>query len=506
MALPSAFLFTMLVISFWASVVFSRSFSVEPLLSSDSGQLHRYDFPKDFVFGAGSSAYQVEGAVTEGGRGLSVWDIWSHTPGIVSDYSNADVAVDQYHRYEEDVDLLANLNMDAYRFSIAWTRIFPDGYGPQANKEGIDYYNRLIDSLLQKGIKPYATLFHWDLPQALETSFGGWMDRQIVDYYAKFAEACFAAFGDRVKNWITMNEPGLYTEGGYSTGKYPPGRISDADTEVYIVGHNFLLAHAAAADTYRTKFQAQQKGAIGITVDCTFPFPLTNSSDDRDAAQRSLEFQLGWFLDPLFFGDYPAVMRRNVGSRLPKFSADEAALLKGSSDFIGLNQYTSRWATTGPGPAPNATSSVDLDQRVVLTGERDGIQIGPQSSSTWLYIVPQGMYGSLKWTSERYDAPIVVTENGMDYDDSLSVEDNLRDERRVEYYQDYLAAALQAMRDGADVRAYFAWSLLDSYEWIPGYSKRFGLIHVDRNDDLKRYPKDSALWFKQFLHRPQADS
>ncbi|CAM6127611.1 unnamed protein product [Calypogeia fissa] len=519
MAMPSAFLFTLLLISFAASVVFSLPVSVEPLLSGDSGHLHRYDFPKDFVFGAATSAYQVYmptyhyatwldkfSGVTEGGRGLSIWDVWSHTPGKVIDHSTGDVAVDQYHHYEEDVELMAALNMDAYRFSISWVRIFPDGYGPEASKDGIDYYNRLIDSLVRKGIKPYVTLFHWELPQTLQDSFGGWMDRKIVDYYAMFAETCFAAFGDRVKNWITMNEPGMYITLGYTTGEFPPGRSSEADTEMYIVAHNFLLAHGTAVDIYRTKFQVQQTGVIGITVDGTFTMPLTNSSDDEDASQRYFEFQLGWFLDPLFFGDYPAVMRLNVGSRLPKFSADETALLKGSLDFIGLNHYTSRWATTGPGPSLGGRSSMDLNQRVVLTAERDGVQIGAQCASEWLYIYPQGLYGLVKKISERYDAPIYITENGMDYDGSLTVEDNLRDEVRVEFYQQYLAGVLQAIREGADVRAYFAWSLLDNFEWAQGYTKRFGLIYVDYNDDLKRYPKDSAFWFKDFLQRSQSDS
>ncbi|KAJ7563890.1 hypothetical protein O6H91_03G129100 [Diphasiastrum complanatum] len=264
--------------------------------------IHRCQFPQHFVFGTATSAYQVEGAVKEGGRGRSVWDTFSYTPGKIADGSNGDIAVDQYHRYQEDVNLIAGMGFDAYRFSIAWPRIIPDGLTKEANKEGIAYYNRLINSLISQGIEPYATLYHWDLPQALQDSFGGWISRDIVKHFVAYAEVCFAAFGDRVKNWITLNEPHQFSVNGYGTGNHAPGRCSqrsispagNSSTEPYLAAHHALLAHAGAVSVYRKNFQAKQGGRIGMACDCQWAEPLTSSLEDKAAAQRRLEFQLSW--------------------------------------------------------------------------------------------------------------------------------------------------------------------------------------------------------------------
>ncbi|XVE85758.1 hypothetical protein DITRI_Ditri17bG0116800 [Diplodiscus trichospermus] len=473
-------------------------------------QINRASFPKGFVFGTASASFQYEGAVKEDGRGPTIWDTFSHSTGIIFDGSNADVAVDQYHRYFEDVQLMKDMGMDAYRFSIAWSRIFPNGTG-EINQAGVDHYNNLINVLLAKGIEPYATLYHWDLPQALEDKYIGWLDRQIIKDFAVYAETCFEKFGDRVKNWITYNEPHTFAIQGYYSGFQAPGRCSsllctegNSTTEPYMVAHNVLLSHATVADSYRKKYKHKQNGSIGISLDVKWYEPMTNATEDNAATQRARDFQLGWFLDPLIFGDYPSSMRSQVGTRLPIFTESESSLLKGSFDFIGINHYTTYYASE------NATNSIfDLLSDTVADADaytvpvKDGKPIGDKANSIWLYIVPHGMRSVMKYIKEKYGKPpVIITENGMD-DPNMPltpIEDALKDEKRIKYHTDYLANLLAAItEDGCDVRGYFAWSLLDNWEWNAGYTSRFGLYFVDYNDNLKRYPKDSVTWFKNFL-------
>ncbi|KAI5062942.1 hypothetical protein GOP47_0021489 [Adiantum capillus-veneris] len=473
-------------------------------------EVRKCDFPEGFLFGAATAAYQVEGGASEGGRGPSIWDTYTQTQGKILDGSSGDVACDHYHRYEEDVDLLANLGFDAYRFSISWSRILPNGFGGVVNKEGIDYYNALIGSLLRKGIKPFATLYHWDLPQGLHDSMGGWLSPEITSHFASYAEVCFAAFGDRVKHWITLNEPLRFSLFGYGLGIHAPGRTSDrsrslegdTSTEPYITAHNALLAHAAAVEVYNTKFRAQQGGKIGLALDAEWGEPLTSSQEDKEAAQRHLEFQLGWFLDPIYFGDYPESMRNAVCDRLPQFSKREIDLLRGSVDFIGLNHYTTRFIKHATPPTTSSGLSWLEDSHALRLTEVEGKPIGDKGASYWMYIVPWGIEKMLKWITDRYNRPsIYITENGMDDEDGAckSLHHHLHDSKRVKFYQDYLYYAAKAVREGTDLRGYFAWSLMDNFEWQGGYTKRFGLVYVDFKDGLKRLPKDSALWFGGFL-------
>ncbi|CAL4929768.1 unnamed protein product [Urochloa decumbens] len=477
------------------------------------GALTRGSFPQGFVFGTASSAYQYEGAVKEDGRGKTTWDTFAHTFGKVADFSNADVAVDHYHRFEEDIQLMADMGMDAYRFSISWSRILPNGIG-QVNQAGIDHYNKLIDALLAKGIEPYVTLYHWDLPQALEDRYNGWLDRQIVNDFAAYAEICFKAFGDRVKHWITLNEPHTVAIQGYDDGLQAPGRCSlllhlyckagNSGTEPYIVAHNFILAHATVSDVYRRNYKATQNGELGIAFDVMWFEPMTNTTLDIEAAKRGQEFQLGWFADPFFFGDYPASMRSRVGDRLPKFTADESALVKGALDFVGINHYTTYYTKH------NSTNIIGrlLHNTLADTGTislpfRNGKAIGDRANSIWLYIVPSGMRSLMNYVKDRYNSPpIYITENGMDDGNSpfTSLKDALKDSKRIKYHNDYLTnLAASIKEDGCDVRGYFAWSLLDNWEWTAGYSSRFGLYFVDYKDNLKRYPKSSVQWFKTLL-------
>ncbi|PSR98148.1 Beta-glucosidase [Actinidia chinensis var. chinensis] len=470
------------------------------ILSKQPSPLSRTHFPPQFIFGSATSAYQVEGAWNEGGRGPSIWDSFSHAEGKICDGSNGDIAVDQYHRYKEDIELIAKLGFGAYRFSISWSRIFPDGLGTQINEEGITYYNNVINALLERGIQPFVTLYHWDLPLNLQESMGGWLNEEVVKYFAIYAEICFASFGDRVKNWITINEPLQTAVNGYVTGIFAPGRCEHGSTEPYLVAHHQLLAHAEAVSTYRNKYQDKQKGQIGLVVDCEWAEALSDKIEDRKAAARRIDFQLGWYLDPIFYGDYPETMREKLGDQLPKFSHKNKELLKNSVDFIGLNHYTSRFIAHSTNCEDNCFYRA---QEMESIAEWEGGEvIGEKAASPWLYVVPWGIRKLLNYIAQRYNnPPVYVTENGMDDDEdgSCPLNEMLDDKLRVCYYKGYLTAVAQAIKDGTDVRGYFAWSLLDNFEWSSGYTRRFGLVYVDYKNGLSRHLKSSAYWFLRFL-------
>ncbi|GAB2280201.1 Beta-glucosidase 6 [Dionaea muscipula] len=477
--------------------------------------INRRSFPEGFVFGTASSAYQYEGAVKEDGRGPCIWDKFAHTFGKIIDFSNADATNNQYHLYQDDAGLMKDMGMDAYRLSISWSRIFPNGSG-EINQAGVDHYNSLINALLAKGIEPYITLYHWDLPQALEDEYNGWLNPQIIKDFAAYAETCFREFGDRVKHWITINEPHTVAVQGYDVGLFAPGRCSillhifcragNSATEPYIVAHNMLLSHATVVDIYRKKYKPTQKGSIGIALDVMWYEPLTNTTKDIAATQRAQDFQLGWFLDPMIFGDYPSSMKDRVADRLPRFSADESALMKGSLDFVGINHYTTWYAKD------NTTNIIGvlLNDSLADSGSatspfgRGGRPIADKANAIWLYIVPHGMRSLMNYIKVKYgNPPVVITENGMDDGNNpfVPIENALKDEKRIKYHHDYLQSLLQAIKeDGCNVKGYFAWSLLDNWEWAAGYTSRFGLYYVDYKDKTKRYPKLSVQWFKNFLN------
>ncbi|KAG0504027.1 hypothetical protein HPP92_004099 [Vanilla planifolia] len=484
---------------------------------STAPRFRRKNFPTDFVFGAATAAYQVEGAANLGGKEPSVWDTFTHKfPEKIADGSNGDVAADSYHRYKEDVQLLVDLGMDAYRFSISWSRILPKGRG-KINPEGVQYYNNLINELLDKGIKPYATLFHWDLPQALE---------------------------DEVrrprKHWITFNEPYIFTTLGYGFGIHAPGRCTpgldlgggmvlncpagDSLREPYIVGHNLLRAHAEAVQLYREKYQAKQNGQIGITLVSHWMVPIDNTPQSKDAQERAMQFNLGWFFDPIKFGDYPWSMRALVGERLPHFTPEENEKLKDSFDFVGLNYYTARYARHQPITKDFKPRSFLDDPRVdVLAVDNDGVPIDHAEPGSWINVHPRGVREILLYIKHRYEnPPIYITENGVLEKDNkeISLRSALDDTHRSEYLALHLHELKEAVRHGVDLKGYFTWSLIDNFEWHDGYSSRLGLHYIDyygthklehekphgklegrSPPHLRRIPKQSVLWFKRFLER-----
>ncbi|AQL08787.1 Beta-glucosidase 11 [Zea mays] len=509
-----------------------------------AGGLTRGSFPKGFVFGTASSAYQYEGAVKEDGRGKTIWDKFAHTFGKVADLSNADVAVDQYHRFEEDIQLMADMGMDAYRFSIAWSRILPNGTG-QVNQAGVDHYNRFIDALLSKGIEPYVTLYHWDLPQALEDRYNGWLDRQIVYDFAEYAETCFEAFGDRVRHWVTLNEPHTVAVQGYDAGLQAPGRCSlllhlycrsgDSATEPYVVAHNFILAHAKVSDVYRKKYKL---GGSERRAWDSVRRHVVRADDQHYRRHRGCQERAGvparMVRGPLLLRRLPGVdevagrrqaaqvhggrgRARQGGARLRRHKPLHHLLHQ-------AQQHRPRGPTAAQHPGghrnhqppyvslsllrsstpPSSFSQWTNDGCwFCITAFRNGKAIGDRANSIWLYIVPSGMRSLMNYVKERYNSPpIYVTENGMDDGNSpfTSIKDALKDSKRVKYHNDYLTNLAASIKDDAcDVRGYFAWSLLDNWEWTAGYSSRFGLYFVDYKDNLKRYPKSSVQWFKNLL-------
>eukprot|EP01089_Gocevia_fonbrunei_P019324 TRINITY_DN6812_c0_g1_i1.p1 TRINITY_DN6812_c0_g1~~TRINITY_DN6812_c0_g1_i1.p1 ORF type:complete len:498 (+),score=101.60 TRINITY_DN6812_c0_g1_i1:57-1550(+) len=471
--------------------------------------------PSDFKWGVATASYQIEGAYDQDGRGLSIWDFYSHTPGKVANGDNGDVADNSYNLYETDITLMKELGVDTYRFSISWSRIFPNGREP-INEAGVKHYNDLIDALLANNITPFVTLYHWDLPLDLEWNLVGWLNASIVDAYTLYAETCFSRFGDRVKHWLTFNEPLTFTNQGYGTGTNAPGRCSDrkicafgdSSTEPYIAGHNVLLSHAKAVQIYRQKYQKEQKGEIGITVDCTWGEPLTSDFADQAAAERYLEFQVGWWADPIFFGDYPNTMKQRIGNRLPLFTSEQKAMLKGSHDFFGLNHYTARYVSQPASPPEQKGWQYDQDTSLSTTNSK-GEPIGPQADSSWLYVVPWGFRKTLNWVDKRYGNPkIYVTENGVDVpkESELPIEEAINDIFRVDFLSNYThEMELAVEEDNVNVVGYMVWSLLDNFEWADGFTKRFGIHYVDyTSKDLKRYSNKSSEWYKNFIEKQKA--
>lgn len=429
----------------------------------------------DFHWGYATAAAQVEGAVKDG-KGQSIWDHFAKIPGKVKDGSNPSEAVRSYDLYKEDVQLLKSLGVTAYRFSLSWTRIIPlGGKDDLINEQGIAFYSRFIDELLDNGITPFVTLFHWDTPQALEERYLGMLDcEKYTPDFLRYARLCFERFGDRVKHWITYNEPGVYSLAGY-TGPHAPARSSDRErneygdssTEPFIVGHTEILSHAYAAKIYRDEFKPTQQGEIGITLHGNWSEPWDAASDlDQEAAERAREFEIAWFADPIYrTGDYPASMRAQLGDRLPTFSEAEKKLVLGSSDFYGMNSYTTFYAKHRDGPAEINDHLGNIEK---LTVNSEGKSRGPEAPTYWLATCPEGFRRLLSWIYKRYQMPIYITENGTTApgEDTAAPpsEEALDDRHRIEFFNGYLESVARAVKeDGVDVRSYFAWTFTDNW-------------------------------------------
>ncbi|PKS08727.1 hypothetical protein jhhlp_004780 [Lomentospora prolificans] len=465
--------------------------------------------PRDFEYGAATAAYQIEGGANQDGKGPSIWDEYSHREPSRTSGQNGDVACDHYNRVDEDVALLASYGVDCYRFSISWSRIIPlGGRDDPVNEKGIAFYNRLIDRLLEKAIKPVVTLYHWDLPLELEKRYGGFLDTaEFRADFENYARICFSRFGDRVKRWATFNEPYIISIFGYNLGFLAPGHNAadgfDTKTEPWRAGHSIIVSHAAAVEIYAKEFKDEQQGEISIVLNGDYYEPYNPESEaDRDAAQRRMEFYIGWFADPIYLGaNYPLSMRRRLGSRLPTFTEDERNLLERTAHlntFYGMNHYTSQYARARSEAPAEDDFTGNVEESPVNSA---GHEIGPLSGVFWLRATPKQFRKLLKWVWTRYSRPIYVTENGCPCpgEKNMNKEEAVADHFRMHYFATYLNSISEAIyEDGVIVKGYFAWSLMDNYEWSAGYSIRFGITHVDY-DTLVRTPKQSAWFLKETM-------
>ena len=443
-------------------------------------------FPEGFAWGTATASYQIEGAVTEGGRSPSIWDTFSHTPGAIFEADTGDVADDHYHRYAEDVGLLADLGVTHYRFSLAWPRLQPDGRGA-LNPQGLDFYNRLVDELLSKDIEPWVTLYHWDLPQSLEDA-GGWPARDTAYRFADYSALVHERIHDRIRNWTTLNEPWCSAFLGYAEGRHAPGRTEPA--AALAAAHHLLLGHGLAVSRMRSQVSAS---TLGITLNLSPVDPASERPADVDAARRVDVISNRVFLDPILRGDYPAELRDDVAavSDLSFVLDGDAAVIGAPIDVLGVNYYSRAVVRAGSDGAGSATRAAAW----VGSTDVEPVSRGLPTTEMGWEIDAQGPYDVLSGIARDYDPiPLYVTENGAAFADQPAPDGSVPDPDRVSYLDSHFRAARGAITDDVDLRGYFVWSLLDNFEWSFGYSKRFGLIYVDY-ETQRRTPKDSALWF-----------
>ena len=435
-------------------------------------------FPEGFLWGSATSAYQVEGSPLADGAGPSIWQRFSHSPGLVKNGENGDVACDHYRLYESDVRLMRELGLNAYRFSVSWSRILPEGKG-RINQGGIDFYSRLVDALLANGIQPNVTLYHWDLPAALDDR-GGWLNPDIAGWFADYASVMFKALDDRVKMWATLNEPWVVTDGGYLHGALAPGHKNLF--EAPIASHNLLRSHASAVQAYR----AEGRHRIGLVVNIEPKDPASDSPEDLAATARADAYMNRQYLDPVIHGRYPEEMREIFGEAWPDFPQAELDHIRQPIDFLGINYYTRSVTCNDPKALPVRAGRVRQTRHAY-------------TETDW-EVYPPGLTNTLVWIKKQYgDLPLYVTENGAAFYDPPTANGNeLSDPLRVEYFRTHLRAAHEAIRQGVDLRGYFAWSLLDNFEWSLGYSKRFGIVHVDFVTQ-RRTPKASARFYSTII-------
>jgi beta-glucosidase len=438
---------------------------------------HDNSFPADFLWGAATSAYQIEGSPLADGAGPSIWHRFSHTPGLVARGENGDLACDHYHRYEADIALMRDLGLNAYRLSVSWSRVLPEGKG-RVNEKGLDFYRRLVDGLRAAGIQPLITLYHWDLPAALDDR-GGWLNRNVARWFADYASVMYRALDDRQPIWATLNEPWVVTDGGYLHGPLAPGHRNWFETP--IAAHNLLRAHGAAVAAYR----AVGKGRIGIVVNLEPKYPASDSEEDRQALIRADAYMNRQYLDPIFLGSYPKELPPLFGEAWPSFPDSDFNDIRQTIDYLGVNYYKRGITRNAPNVMIERADRV-YNPRAVYT------------ETDW-EVFPQGLTDILVWVRDRYGKlPLYITENGAAFYDPPTADGKVEDPLRVDYLRQHLLAAREAMRRGVDLRGYCVWSLLDNFEWALGYSKRFGIIHVDF-ETQKRTLKASAKFYKEVI-------
>lgn len=433
----------------------------------------------EFLWGVATSSYQIEGAAHEDGRGLSIWDTFCRVPGKVANADNGDVACDHYHRYKEDLDLMKWMGVDAYRFSVAWPRVIPQGIG-SVNKAGLDFYDRLIDGALERGIEPWLTMYHWDLPQALQDK-GGWNNRQIVNWFEEYAHVLTTRLGDRVKNWMTLNEPLCSAWIGHLYGDMAPG-ITDLQTALN-ASHHLLMSHGIASQIIRSNVKDSK---VGIVINVTPAVPATESEEDQRAAKLADGFDNRWFLNPVFGQPYPSDVIEVLG-KSPEIQSGDMALIHQPMDFLGVNFYFRQTIASNPQGSPLPIRSI----------RRENVK---RTAMDWEVHAPAFEDILLRIHRDYKPRAMYITENGSAWNDVVET-NQVNDKDRIDYLQTHLDAMFSAQKQGAPIRGYFAWSFMDNFEWAYGYDRRFGLIYVDYQTQ-QRLPKKSAHYYRDLLlHR-----
>jgi beta-glucosidase len=441
-------------------------------------------FPKDFLWGAATAAYQIEGSPLADGAGASIWHRFSHTPGTILNGDTGDVACDHYHRWQEDIEWMKRLGLNAYRFSVAWGRILPTGRGA-VNHKGLDFYKRLVDGLLGAGITPMITLYHWDLPAELQ-DMGGWANRDCAKWFADYACLMFRALGDRVHLWATLNEPWVVMALGYLWGQHAPG-MRDIGAAAK-AGHHMLLGHGKAVQALRGL--GLPNARIGIVTNLGPQQPASDSPQDQMVAALWHNFINRYFLDPIFRGEYPDTALNFIGEFAPRVAPDDMQTIGTPIDFLGINYYTRN------------VIAYDASEPI---GSRTVYQEGKLHTEMGWEVYPEGLYEILKWVRDEYGAiPLYITENGAAFPDAPNAQGEVDDPLRVDYIRAHLEQAHRAIQDGTPLRGYFYWSLMDNFEWAFGYSKRFGLLYVDY-ETQRRAMKASGRWYAEFIAGQRGD-
>ena len=439
------------------------------------------EFPNDFIWGVSTASYQIEGGWNEGGRGESIWDRYAHIPGNILHGDTGDLACDCYHKAADDLELMKQLHLPAYRFSISWSRIFPDGYG-KISQDGIRYYEELISGLLKNGIEPYVTLFHWDLPQKLQDE-GGWANRLTAEHFAEYCGLLFQIFGDRVHHWITLNEPWVVSFGAFYENAFAPG--GNDFSMAMAVAHGQLLGHGLAVKKFR---EMGLSGEIGIALSLSPKAPLTEKEEDYRAAVRLDGYMNRWFLDPIFTGSYPADMLELYEKRgciMPDIRKGDMELISAPLDFLGINYYNIDFAEDDPGRWP--------------IGVRTGFANGNPMTHYQMPITPDGIRQIIvRCWKDYHPAKILISENGASYQDHPDHRGEIPDEQRIDYLYRHIAKIGEALEEGAPVKGYFVWSLFDNFEWKTGFENQFGLVYIDRATRA-RIPKKSYYWYHDVI-------